>query len=136
MDVTESQINELKEEPARTFNVKAIIFYLHNIHNHYSLKEDVSNVPIYGLDKKTLIGFANIHQSGDKLIADLSIEYSSPERLEIETMSSKIYVEMGYHAELIKDSPLPVVHSLEVLGLCLVNRPNNAKLDPLGTPVL
>lgn len=72
----------IDQSSARTFSVPAVL-----MPSWQPVMEELvfqSPVPVVGTDLKTHVGFATVYREGDRVLAELFLNYSTPERLDIE----------------------------------------------------
>lgn len=88
------------------------------------------------------IGFASVFFDGDKMFADISIDYASPERLLAETQSIKLYAR-PWGAMAVVNSPLfdfhakLIVRQLFINGIVLSTQaPSDGRIAPFGAAVI
>lgn len=147
-NVSETTIERVVDNStAKTFPVKAVLAILDSPHLTFNFMElNVDNpVPVYSADRK-ILGYASVFVEGNKLLAEGSIDYASPERLSIETNSEKLY--LGLFEGFVDSEPMYssdvdlygcksdvfeiVVGSLRIAPY----KPQDDRLEPVGKPVL
>jgi hypothetical protein len=110
------------QEDVRLYSVKSIVSL-----DGGEMAINTGILPITGQDD-TIIGYGNVFLSGNKLIAEGNIDYSSPERLLIETKSIPLYLHiMGSHS-----GTTFIPDKLEISP----DKPLDARREPLGEIVL
>lgn len=85
--------------------------------------------PVYSDGCKLAIGFALVVPDGDRVLAELTVDYACEERLLAETKASKVYA----HAVMAADGDERVFVDSIVLSL---EKPADDRIRPLGEPVL
>lgn len=82
-------------DETKTFSVSGILAYLDSPYVDYrnAVFKMRDMVPVEDSSGK-IIGFANIERKGFLLVANATIDYSTPERLSIETKSQRLYMRM------------------------------------------
>ncbi len=112
----------------------------------YRVKTVVANIEdgrIYGArnpvpvrnDDWKLIGFADVHQEGYRLIGELAIDYATEERLLIETGSERFYPRC--YVDIPNEFANGPAKWFRVSDIVLTrSRPADRNLQPVGEPVL
>lgn len=101
-----------------------------------------SPIPVRSEDGR-LLGYASAVVEGHRLVADIAIDYATPERLTIQNGSPPLYaipvgeVKVDFHASLSNWEGKPVYASLlSVWGISVSTRPAHSKTEPLSVSVL
>lgn len=114
------------EQDTKTYNVVADVFYLDKKKNK-NFKECsvlVENPVHVRNDENQIIGSAVIYVENHVVIADITLDYSTPERLNIETKSMPVYPKMAYEAEGVAFKDEILFTKLIVKGIRLELTPN------------
>ncbi len=117
----------LDTETAKTFTVKALI---DKVDNKVEIVAASNPLRVVGEDGSN-VGFATIYMERNMLVADLVINYSSPERLLIET-GEKIYASADKFIERDPSRAYPVYH---ITAIELVRHPPAHEI-PIGKPII
>ncbi len=131
------------EEDAKVFRVSAVLALLDS--PVYDLRkvpiEFPPVVPVFNEEHKK-VGFASIWTDKERVMADISFDYASEERLLIETQSIPIYARPFGD---LKIAGIPFIDfqaklsilKLSVSGIQLVRvAPADARIQALGKPIL
>lgn len=152
----DSPLMEAKPLPiseARSYHVKTVLCYLD--HPHYNYTQAFVEVPkgtlkVYSYECDGCIGHASVGIEGDKLVADLFIDYNTPERLAIES-GQKLFAKAYGDIELfdnkidVSDYPFRLVYfsdqyvgCISIKYVCISNKNIglDERIDPIGKPIL
>lgn len=133
------------------FNVVSILAYLDNPNVNYIFVNEQSGnlIPIYN-DERRLLGYADVYVKGERLVAELAIDFATPERLNIENDDQPLFarivgeyqVEPDLHSN---DYPLIDIVGGDIKPTFNINiseiyvtseSPLDDRIDSLGKPVL
>lgn len=113
----------IDESSAKIFNIKLDVFYLDNENmlsrkHKYSKCQVVVNNPVpVKNDCGWIIGSSVVEVEGKIVTADIFIDYSTPERLDMETKNGNIYPHLdGFATDLTDDGWCKFVVSGIILG--------------------
>jgi len=131
------------QEETKLFRRKAVLTYLDGPVYDFDLDrvEFENPVPVYGSDMKKL-GFAMVSVEDNRILADITIDYSTEERLLAETGSTDLFPRffgrMGVPAMALFDFQAPTqVLQLMLDGIQLSpDKPADPRLGRFGDPVL
>jgi hypothetical protein len=96
-------------------------------------------------DDGKMIGYANVRLQNRKIVADLAIDYSTPERLAAETRDGvRHYVRVQGHISMnavderdLVDFPRHIKKTVHIHALFLtINRSSDPRIQPFGDPIL
>lgn len=137
------------QEEAKLYHAKAILAFLSS-NDHYDFSQTVftfseNPLPINNEEGK-LIGFAAVERRNDRLLGDLAIDYSTPERLSAETrdglryyprLVGEMFLEPASDTFLDTFGRCRAVQWMVVDGLVLSTKaPRDFRLQPLGELIL
>lgn len=122
------------DEDAKTFtkNVEVFIFDTHNVVDYTGcLVTYDSTVPLKNDDGK-IIGSAVLSMDHNILVADMFIDYSTPERLNIETGSIPVYPHLEFEPELEVERGSHKATKVHVVGISLsMFQPQDNRIGPV-----
>lgn len=136
----------ITQEDARLYRAKAILAYLDDSSLDFSkatITTEGNLVPIESEDGK-LLGYASVDLVNNRLLAEVAIDYATPERLSAEMREGLRYYPRIRGSIQVLDgvfvdiTPIKAqVQYLEILKLVLsTERPSDPRLQALGEPVL
>lgn len=134
-------------DESRTYGVRGVVAILESPAYDYSDTAIVFENPIPVQDPAGQhIGFATVTLNGTWLVADLSLMYSTPERLLLETGSEPLYVYPSGHMSVENGrqnglldlfGQKPQVYSIEIARLVVDRvKPRDERIGRLGEGVL
>jgi hypothetical protein len=137
------------QDEAKLYRTRAVLGYIENKHFDYTGSTITTEFPVVPVenDEGKLIGFANLTINKKSIWADISIDYSTPERLSAELRDGeRVFPRMVGELVTREENPSPfvdlaggrrVVVSLKVSKVVLSSQASSDKrLQPLGEPVL
>lgn len=143
----------ITQESAQVYRARVLLAVLDSPHYDFSDAHITSAnpVPVFGYESSDKIGFAAVSlEEGEgktpKLVADLTIDYSTPERLEIEEgrLYARVAGEWDGHASEEEDAFLldfygerVKIDEVRIAYIVLApEKPRDARILPVGRPVL
>ncbi len=120
------------QEETKLFRTKALLFQLTGEALRAKV-EHAPSVPVFSGEK--LIGYASTWQDGPRVSAELVIDYSTPERLEIENGGALYAAPQVEFYQMVETSPysmqwIPTV--IRVLQIKIVNKKLFEGMEPIG----
>ncbi len=115
----------ITEDSAKTFNITGDLFILDSLGGiDYTKSKVIINnpVPVFN-DEKKLIGSAVVNVEGHVISSELFLDYSTPERLNIETKSTPMYPHMDCSSSGIYVGSVAVCEELKVESVTLLLSP-------------
>jgi|SRR6185436_7944598 len=136
------EANLVDGNDVRLYRDTVILAYLEGAYEGAELVE-CNPTPVHNEEGKVL-GYAMVRVQNRKLVADIVIDYASPERLAAETRDGVRHyaravgsVAHKTRGDGILDFMRPEVSKVEIDNITLTSsKPNDPKVLPLGEPIL
>lgn len=129
----------------RTLRIHAV---LGKLEGPYATMEIVSDIAVPVMSQGKTVGFASVYKDTGAIVADISLDYATEERLVIETRSGKLFprldatLHFGGVYQWLDEGPVvsfsgtPSVTQLDVKRLVLHSTPSFTGQTPMGWVVL
>ncbi|SRR5216683_1185390 len=96
----------IDESDGKTYHIMTDVYFFDNLDYPKVLLNYENPIKVFSEGK--LIGWANVNLGHDRLVADIFIDYATPERLDLENHSFALYPHLMYvfHDTVVEDGSI------------------------------